>query len=60
MNFIYEPVSFPHTIGGYDWGLEVNYKGHTNAIYNAVRTDAHQAPVHKTLWKFKNLRDPNL
>ena len=60
VEFIYDPVSFPHSVGRYGWNLEVKYEGHTNSLYRAVRTDAHQAPVHKTLWKFKNLRDPNL
>lgn len=57
---IYDPASFPHSVGRYGWNLEVKYEGLTNSLYRAVRTDAHQAPVHKTLWKFKNLRDPNL
>ena len=58
--FIYDPVSFPHSVGRYGWNLEVKYEGHTNSLYRAARTDARQAPVHKTLWRFKNLRDPNL
>ena len=57
---IYAPASFPHAVGWYGWDFEVKYEGITNSLYRAVRTDAHQAPVHKTLWKFKNLRDPNL
>ena len=29
-------------------------------VYEAVSVDGHQDQMIKTLWKFKNLRDPNL
>lgn len=49
------------TIGSCGWTLSIDYDASsvTNR-YRSVRADGYQAPVTKTLWKFKNLRDPNL
>ena len=55
------PVNPDYTIGNYDWAMVVDCDfSSTSNQYRSARADAHQAPVEKTLWKFKNLRDPNL
>ena len=52
----------PIYIGSYGWrealhpGSVPSYTGR----YENVRVDAHQNQMIKTLWRFKNLRDPNL
>ena len=62
----YEPhesatPSYPFMIGEYGWEVEVTYSfpDFTN-MYESVRADGFQAPMHRSLWKFKNLRDPDL
>ena len=56
------PVHFPYYVGGCEWGCYVDYEQSASITnqYRDARVDAHQAPVRKTVWKFKNLRDPNL
>lgn len=55
------PTDPPHTIGDYGWSMIVDCDfSSTSNQYRSARADVHQAPVEKTLWKFKNLRDPNL
>lgn len=49
----------PARVGSCGWTLHIDQVSATN-IYKSVRADAHQAKVDKTLWRFKNLRDPNL
>ncbi len=58
---IFAPTDTPYTIGNYGWSMIVDCDfSSTSNQYRSARADAHQAPVEKTLWKFKNLRDPNL
>ena len=52
--------SYPFLIGGCGWECSVDFTPSQTNSYKSVRADAHQAPVRKILWKFKNLRDPNL
>lgn len=56
------PVHFPYYVGGCGWNCYVDYQQSVSITnqYRDARVDAHQAPVRKTVWKFKNLRDPNL
>ena len=55
------PVDPPHAIGSYGWNMIVDCDfSSTSNQYRSARADAHQAPVEKTLWKFKNMRDPGL
>ena len=52
----------PIHIGSYGW-REASHPGSVPSYtgrYENVRVDAHQNQMIKTLWKFKNLRDPNL
>lgn len=59
---IYTPRYFPYYVGGCGWNCYVDYQQSVSITnqYRDARVDAHQAPVRKTVWKFKNLRDPNL
>ena len=59
---IYTPGHFPYYVGGCGWTCYVDYQqsASTTNQYRDARVDAHQAPVRKAAWKFKNLRDPNL
>lgn len=59
---IYTPEYFPYFVGQCGWACYVDYQQSTSITnqYRDVRVDAHQAPVRKVVWKFKNLRDPNL
>ena len=59
IEWYYNP-QFPILIGGCGWGcsIDCDWSSLTNS-YRAARADAYQAPVRKTVWKFKNLRDPN-
>ena len=52
---------YPYLIGSCGWECFIDYtpSNRTNSYYD-VRVDGFQAPMVKTLWKFKNLRDPNL
>ena len=56
------PVHFPYYVGGCGWNCYVDYQQSVSITnqYRDARVDAHQAPVRKAVWKFKNLRDPNL
>lgn len=56
------PVHFPCYVGGCGWDCYVDYQQSASITnqYHDARVDAHQAPVRKTVWSFKNLRDPNL
>lgn len=56
---IYSPRA-PCVVGSVGWSLGVSIPNTASNIYNAARADGYQAPARKTLWKFKNLRDPNL
>lgn len=56
---IYEP-DIPCSIGRIGWYFTVSYPSAVSNVYKSVRADALQAPVDKRIWKFKNLRDPNL
>lgn len=59
-NWKFEDVSADWHIGNYGFSLSsVNI---TNQVIDVkpVRVDGHQNQMMKTLWKFKNLRDPNL
>ena len=53
----------PICFGTYGW-RQSSYEGDTipsyTGNYENVRVDAHQKQMIKTLWRFKNLRDPNL
>ena len=54
-----------HDSNGYwigTWDFSSNFATLTNAVFDAkpVRVDGHQDQIIKTLWKFKNLRDPTL
>ena len=59
---IYTPRYFPYYVGGCGWNCYVDYQQSVSITnqYRDARVDAHQAPVRKTIWQFKNLRDPNL
>ena len=60
---ITSPETFPVLIGGCGWSFGIDASNHsasTSNRYESVRADAYQAPVTKRVWKFKNLRDPNL
>ena len=46
-------------IGSFHWQAEEVTVGETNN-YQSVVVDGHQDQMIKTLWRFKNLRDPNL
>ena len=49
--------ALPAWVGQYGWEVEPILIAVTND-YETVRADGVQAPVLKTVWKFKNLRDP--
>lgn len=51
--------SLPAWVGSYGWKLTMEPVAATN-IYKSVRADGAHAPAAKCLWKFKNLRDPDL
>ena len=51
--------ALPAWVGSYAWEIEPIQLPVTNE-YDSVRADGVQAPVTKTVWKFKNLRDPSL
>ena len=51
---------YPFLIGGCGWECSIEVNSSITNSYKSVRADAHQAPVRKILWKFKNLRDPDL
>ena len=55
------PSALPAYVGTYRWDLSLSTDpaAYTN-LYESARADGVQAPVVKTLWKFKNLRDPEL
>jgi hypothetical protein len=59
-NWNYEDVSADWHIGNY--GFSMSSVNITNQVIDVkpVRVDGHQNQMIKTLWKFKNLRDPNL
>ena len=49
------------TLGYAAWSLDdVLGDTYTNSTDRAVAVDAHQTQMIKTLWRFKNLRDPSL
>lgn len=52
---------YPYLIGSCGWNLSITYThpGYANS-YRNVRADGFQNPMCKTIWKFKNLRDPQL
>ena len=56
----YEDVSADWHIGNY--GFSMSSVNITNQVIDVrpVRVDGHQDQMVKTLWRFKNLRDPNL
>lgn len=57
---------FPHTEDGWQLGSLFLYAGSTSTSVDLrsevppARVDAHQASILRILWRFKNLRDPNL
>lgn len=57
---------FPHTEDGWQLGSLVLYTESTSASVDLgsevppARVDAHQSSMSRTLWRLKNLRDPNL
>ena len=59
-----DPGPLPIPIGSKTWQYEIENWGASSVTndtyYTSVRVDGRQSPVIKTLWKFKNLRDPNL
>ena len=59
---IYTPGHFPYYVGGCGWNCYVDYQQSASITnqYRDARVDAHQAPIRKAVWKFKNLRDPDL
>lgn len=59
---IYIPGFFPYYVGDCGWRCYVDYQQSASITnqYRDARVDAHQAPVRKAIWKFKNLRDPDL
>ena len=54
--------AIPMHIGSYGFSADAagRWDNSTTNSYKAARADGWQAPVNKTLYKFKNLRDPNL
>ena len=53
------PSILPAWVASYGWTLYTDQVSATN-VFKSVRADGAQAKVDKTLWKFKNLRDPDL
>lgn len=53
------PSTLPAWVASYGWTLYTEQVSATN-VFKSVRADGAQAKVDKTLWRFKNLRDPNL
>ena len=43
-----------------EWQVVVSADAHPAITNSGVRVDGHQNQIMKTLWKFKNLRDPDL
>ena len=55
-----DPKTLPVQVGWCGWNCEIEYDTEAAVqTYNDARVDGYQAPVRKTIWKFKNLRDPN-
>ena len=60
----YEPI-YPDSEGSFTvaeafWTLGETTADPTTNVYEAVSVDGHQDQMIKTLWKFKNMRDPGL
>ena len=65
IDYVYDQASVPIVTNAYrfgNWGLALGEAkaGMTATNCPPVRVDGHQSQVLKTLWRFKNLRDPNL
>ncbi len=65
IDYIYDQALVPIVGGAYrfgNWGLTIGGTkvGMTATNCPPVRVDGHQSQMLKTLWRFKNLRDPNL
>lgn len=43
-----------------DWSVNVSASAYPAITNSGIRVDGHQNQMMKTLWKFKNMRDPNL
>lgn len=43
-----------------DWSVNVSASAYPAITNSGIRVDGHQNQLMKTLWKFKNMRDPNL
>lgn len=43
-----------------DWSVNVSASAYPAVTNSGIRVDGHQNQIMKTLWKFKNMRDPGL
>ena len=65
IDYVYDQANVPIVNNAYrfgNWGLTIAGAGAGMTATNRppVRVDGHQSQMLKTLWRFKNLRDPNL
>lgn len=65
IDYVYDQANVPIVNNAYrfgNWGLTIAGAGAGMTATNCppVRVDGHQSQMLKTLWRFKNLRDPNL
>jgi hypothetical protein len=65
IDYVYDQKNVPIVNNAYrfgNWGLALAEEKVGMSATNCppVRVDGHQSQVLKTLWRFKNLRDPNL
>lgn len=65
IDYVYDQANVPIVNNAYrfgNWGLSIASAGAGMSATNCppVRVDGHQSQMLKTLWRFKNLRDPNL
>ena len=65
IDYVYDQKNVPIVNNAYrfgNWGLSIAEEKVGMRATNSppVRVDGHQSQVLKTLWRFKNLRDPNL
>lgn len=65
IDYVYDQANVPIVDNAYrfgNWGLSIAEAkvGMTATNCPPVRVDGHQSQMLKTLWRFKNLRDPNL
>lgn len=65
IDYVYDQAFVPIVNNAYrfgNWGLSIAEAkvGMTATNCPPVRVDGHQSQMLKTLWRFKNLRDPNL